>query len=117
MLRNVALYGRSGSGKSTIAELLTRQGYQHIKTGAACRKLCLDLFDSDAKTLMNQVTDALRAIDQTVWLRAALREALSPPFIFDSMRFPQDYVRLRDEDYLLVRVEAPRQERIRRLAA
>lgn len=114
---NIALYGRSGSGKSSVAEELLGHGYQHLKTGRACRRICTELFDSDDKSILNQVTDALRAIDPSVWLRSALGEAASDaPIVFDSMRFPSDYVRLRDEKYLLVRVEAERPTRLQRLA-
>lgn len=115
MARSIALYGRTGSGKSTIAHILEERGYQHLRTGLACRTLCLDLFGAESKTLMNQVTDALRAIDPSVWLRAALRHAASGPIVFDSMRFPQDYVYLRDQGYLLVKVVSRQSIRLQRL--
>lgn len=115
-MRSIALYGRTGSGKTTFGELLTGHGFQHVKAGVACRRLCLELFDSEAKGIMNRVADALRAIDQTVWLRAALHSASDMPFVFDSMRFPQDYVYMQERQCLTVKVVADQTLRLRRLA-
>jgi dephospho-CoA kinase len=113
--RNIALYGRSGSGKSTVGSMLVETGYQHLRTGAECRELCRTLFQSEAKTVMNRVTDALREIDPTVWLRAALVGASDAPVVFDSMRFPQDYAYLKERRYLLVRIDTPTALRLERL--
>jgi cytidylate kinase len=112
---NIALHGRSGTGKSTIAEyLVTQYRYQHAKTGAACRRLCRELFDSESKTLMNEVTDALRRIDPTVWLRAGLSGLRDDdPVVFDSMRFTEDYRYFHAHAYLLVDVRAPTSVKVR----
>ncbi len=114
---NVALHGRSGSGKSTVARyIVARYGYQHAKTGVACRKLCRELFGSESKTLMNEVTDALRKIDREVWLRAGLANLQeNQPIVFDSMRFAEDYAFFDARAYLLVDVRAPVDLRIQRL--
>jgi dephospho-CoA kinase len=115
---NVALHGRSGSGKSTVARYLVVQyGYQHAKTGAACRKICQELFGSETKTLMNEVTDSLRKIDSGVWLRAGLAGLQEDrPIVFDSMRFVEDYQFFVARAYLLVDIRAPVDLRVRRLA-
>ena len=115
-MRSIALYGRTGSGKTTLGKLLTGHGFQHVKAGVACRNLCLELFDSEAKGIMNRVADALRAIDQTVWLRAALRSTSDVPFVFDSMRFPEDYVYMQERRCLTVKIIAGQTLRLRRLA-
>ncbi len=93
-------------------------GYAHCKTGQACRDIALRLFGSDDKTLLNRITDALKAIDDEVWLRAALPPPdVSGPVIFDSMRFPADYDFLRAKGFQFWRVEAPLALRVERLVA
>jgi dephospho-CoA kinase len=114
---NIALYGRSGAGKSTLAQFLEQQhGYQHARTGVACRTLCRELFGSESKSLMNEVTDALRRIDDRVWLRAGLRGLRQDmPIAFDSMRFEADYTFFYAQGYILVEVRAPVMLRVARL--
>lgn len=120
MSTNIALYGPSGSGKSTIAALLIEEfGYVHCRTGAACRRVCLHLFQSDSKTLLNQVTDAMRSVDEAVWLRAAIAEVkhTDSPVVFDSMRFRYDLTYLRERGFSTVHVRATDAQRAERLAA
>jgi dephospho-CoA kinase len=118
--RNIALYGRTGSGKTTAADALVRNyGYVHRKTGGACRALCLELFGSEDKALMNKVTDALRSIDPAVWLRAALRETDTKParpIVLDSIRFRPDYQYVIERDFATIRITAPSDSRVERLA-
>jgi adenylate kinase family enzyme len=60
----IALSGRSGSGKTTVANyLVAKYGFTRCSTGAACRELCKNLFGGESKAILNQVTDALKAID------------------------------------------------------
>lgn len=117
---NIALYGRTGSGKTTVADALVRNfGYSHRKTGAACRALCLELFGSENKALMNQVTDALRDIDPAVWLRAALRgmeEGDGRPIVLDSIRFRPDYRYVIERGFVTIQVKAGSGSRVERLA-
>jgi cytidylate kinase len=115
--RNVALSGRSGAGKTAIAEYLAhRHGYRHLRSGALCRRICLDLFGVDSKEMLNAVTDAMRSIRSDVWISAALRpgEGLEP-IAFDSMRFATDYQRLKLAGFALWRVEARLDVRVGRL--
>lgn len=115
MLPNIALYGRSGSGKTTVAEYLVfKYGYHHARTGLACRHICQLLFGSESKTLLNQVADALMTIDKNVWLRAALLNA-SEPIILDSVRFLDEYEYLKQRGFLIWRIDASFEERIKRL--
>jgi dephospho-CoA kinase len=116
-MMNIALYGRSGSGKTTIAQFLVKNyGYNRCSTGDACRHVSKFLFQSESKKILNQVTDAMRIIDQNVWLRTAL--TLVPDdslIVFDSMRFFNDYNYLKARSFSLWKVEAPIELRLERL--
>jgi cytidylate kinase len=109
MNHKIALSGRSGSGKTTVAEyLVNKHGYARRSTGAACRDVCNRLFGDESKAILNKVTDALKAVDPNVWLRAAL-SCLDEdtPVVFDSMRFATDYAFLKNQGFEMWRVEAP----------
>jgi cytidylate kinase len=117
MRLNIALYGRSGSGKTLISEyLVAKHGYARCSTGSACRRVCRMLFESESKALLNQVTDALKAIDENVWLRASLSDApANRPLVLDSMRFDQDYLYLRRKGFRMIRVDASLRLRVERM--
>lgn len=118
MTLDVALYGPTGSGKSTVAEILVELGYQHLKSRRACRDICQLLFQSESKEILNDVTMALRRVDPHVWVMAALREgeSRSRPVVFDSMRFATDYDFFRARGFKLVRIDTDPGTRYRRLA-
>jgi hypothetical protein len=65
---------------------------------------------------MNRVTDALKQMDEDVWLNAALR-SVDPmaEIVFDSMRFERDYRFFRERAFALWRIEAPLPVRLARL--
>jgi dephospho-CoA kinase len=117
--KHIALSGRSGCGKTTVADyLVATHGYTRCSTGAACRELCRKLFDTESKAILNKVTDALKAVDADVWLRAALVSAAEHhPIVFDSMRFANDYAFLSGRGFLTWRIEAPHEVRLARMRA
>src|SRR5438552_18965303 len=117
MANKIALSGRSGSGKTTIAEyLVNKHGYTRCSTGAACRDVCNRLFGEESKAILNKVTDALKAVDPDVWLRAALSSLKEDmPVVFDSMRFATDYAFLKNQGFEMWRVEAPLSIRLVRM--
>jgi dephospho-CoA kinase len=95
---NIALYGRTGSGKTTVAlYLVQRHQYAHRHPGARCRSLALELFGTESKTVLNALSDCLRSIDANVWIRAELKREPddSRLIVFDGMRYQEDLAFLR----------------------
>src|SRR5258708_36291643 len=104
---NIALYGRSGSGKSTIAQYLKAEyGYEHVSPGHICRRICQELFNSEDRSILNAFNDAVRKIDSDVWLRNATRHARGQSWIvFDSMRFQEDWIYLKAKGFVMWKLE------------
>jgi dephospho-CoA kinase len=115
----IALVGRSGSGKTTIAEYL-RQKYLFAicSTGLRCRVLAREFFENESKTTLNLLTDALRKIEPGVWLKVALRDApeSSQRIVIDSIRFPEDLLLVKNQGAVVWRVDCSNELRVERLS-
>jgi hypothetical protein len=96
--------------------MVKEYGYVRCSTGEACRDICRRLFGTESKAVLNRVTDALKAIDPNVWLKAALSPIDGQSLVvFDSMRFGADYVFLQTQGFTMWRVEAPLAIRLLRM--
>ena len=106
---DIAIYGKSGSGKTTVARYLTeRYGFVHCPLGARCRELALELFGVDSKDVLNRLSDSLRDIDEEVWIKAAVHTLHpSKDNVIDGVRFPHDFDFFRERSFSLWRVAPP----------
>ena len=81
-----------------------------------CRRICQRLFGREDKEILNYVSDALRAIDETVWLRAALINCGRPEhLVLDSLRYEPDLAFAREQGLVTVAVELDDAIRLDRL--
>lgn len=113
--RGVAIMGRAGSGKTTLAEALVKAGVcEHLSSFAAALKrdlatLGVDKAQPGARALMIAYgTTWGRANDPDMWVER-LRFDLHDDFdghVIDDVRFPNEIAFLRDRGFLIVRTFA-----------
>ncbi|WP_186766720.1 HD domain-containing protein [Puniceibacterium confluentis] len=117
-LMQVALIGKSGVGKSTLAKLLNyHSGTERVSSGTICRQIAKLLFGNDDKSTTQTLDDALTSIDSSIFLNAALLTApTGRPICLDSLRFRSDYEIARRRGFTIVRVIAPDEVRVARLS-
>lgn len=145
LLPNFAVMGKMGAGKTSIAEILEQDyGYQRLSFAAELKRIAVDLFGPDALTnrkLMQDLGRYMREIDPMVWVNKALshlvrfdgdvprlpirvetfrprelRESFAP-VVVDDLRFPNEFHALRKEGFVILNVEAHRNQRVNRLKA
>ncbi|WP_350334323.1 HD domain-containing protein [Coralliovum pocilloporae] len=117
-LMRVALIGKSGVGKSTVAKLLNYHvGAERVSSGAICRQIAKLLFGNDDKSTTQTLDDVLTKIDSSIFLNAALLTApVGRSICLDSLRFKSDYEIARKRGFTIVRVIASDDVRVTRLA-
>jgi dephospho-CoA kinase len=117
VLPNLGLFGKSGAGKSTVARILCdNYGYKICNTGRWCRQISLALFGDDSTEHLHQISDALRSIDSSIFLKGALRHLdKDKPCVIDSVRHSTDIALIKPLGFFLVKVEITDEKRIDRL--
>jgi dephospho-CoA kinase len=133
MLPNIAILGKAGAGKSTVAGALRNHfNYDVVSFAGPLKDVAEDLWGFGARTdryKLQSLGVAVRAIDEDTWVDlfmdrvAALdSEALSIdgetyPICTDDCRFPNEYRRLKEVGWRFVRVHASIDTRVTRLRA
>ncbi|MEO9899234.1 hypothetical protein [Nisaea sp.] len=113
----IALIGKSGSGKSAVAEILSQKfDVPIIKTGAVCRKVSKILFGNEDKRSTQMLDDALTQIDGSIFLKSALRGVTDMDgYIIDSIRFSSDLSLAKYNGCKILRILAQDSIRVQRL--
>jgi dephospho-CoA kinase len=124
---DVCFVGKMGAGKTTAAEYLVNKcGYTRISFAQSVRDTAVLIWGKDALNdrgkLQKLGTDVVRAIDPDAWCNMATRRirdlrssGRASRFVVDDCRFPNEYWALKELGFVVVRVWAPRTDRLIRL--
>ena len=120
-MRNIALAGGMGAGKTTVAEYLAKQyGFAQVKISKPIYEIAELLWGPEAakdRALLQDLGTKMREIDPDVWINHYVK-SIKDAGVFivnDTMRFPNEYWALTRADFVTVRVLAPEAVRIDRL--
>lgn len=137
-LRNVAITGAMGSGKTSIAAVLVNAGYtktsfaEPIRNVAALAYGTIDkgkdyeIEDAEGhvstvsgRAVLQRVGQFIKHHDNLFWTRAFTRNAdnINSPLITDDMRFLHEYKALSQRGWIIVGLQCPVEVRIERLTA
>lgn len=122
-MRNIALAGGMGAGKSTVADYLANQyAYEKVKISEPIYEIAEKLRGPEAgknRALLQDLGAKLCEIDSVVWINYYVRMVESAPagvrIVNDTLRFRNEYWALKNADFVLVRVLAPEAVRVDRL--
>lgn len=122
-LPNIALIGRAGSGKDTVAQVIRDHfphlGYQRVALADPLKVMCQTTSD---RGLLQRVGVGVRELVEDGWVQLLLheierQEATGARIIVTDVRFPNELRALTERGFVAVRVLAPQSKRIERLTA
>ena len=106
----IALTGKAGSGKTTIAEYLVKNlGFQRYSFAAALKDIARELFFMDDKNraLLQGIGDKMRDLDVHVWVRyvvTRVEEEGHPDVVIDDLRFKNEELWLKAHNFVIIRL-------------
>lgn len=112
---DIALIGKAGTGKSTAAEFLaSNYSYTRLSIASTIRETAASLWGTNAassRSTLQSLGVAIRQIDPDTWINLALGKMDSPLnkdsiFVLDDVRFPNEYWKLRERDFITIRITA-----------
>jgi hypothetical protein len=134
MKRSIALVGRLGSGKSTVAGILAEQGYVRHSWAQGVRDIFSMAYDTitpenyadikervytvkfhggetkeSGRVILQRIgTEAMREqIDLDFWIKAGVKRLTDKPTVNDDTRFLNEAAALRERGFLIVRIVRP----------
>jgi dephospho-CoA kinase len=126
---DIAFVGKAGAGKTTGAEfLVVAAGYSRVSFAAPLKRVARIIWGPDAERdrgLLQWLGKVIRGRDPLAWANAARSEieerrrtqltGATTPVVIDDLRFPNEWEMLRELGFVIVRIEADKEQRIRRL--
>jgi len=119
----IGLTGKARSGKDTVANYLVEQYYfRRVAFGDALKKYVSEIFpdlanENKPRALLQRFGQSMREFDEDVWIKHALNQANGPNVVISDVRQPNEYRRLKELGYVIIRVESNTQNRFDRMMA
>lgn len=110
----IALSGKAGCGKSTIADALNKKGFIRMSFAHRLKVLCKELFPEKMTENKEEYRDVLqkfgmyaRNIDPIVWINVVVRilnRLNYPKVVIDDLRFYNEWWALKSRGFKMVRI-------------
>ena len=135
-MRNVALFGHMGSGKTTIADSLSRAGYQRISFSGPLKAVAelaygkidkgsdYEVVDAEGnkrkvsgREILQGVGQTIKDVDRDFWMKCFMRQVISfgdTPLVVDDGRFLFEWNELASDGWLTVGVNCHESVRMQR---
>src|SRR4051812_46597071 len=113
-----AFYGGPGAGKTTCPEYLVSQhGLKKLSFAEPLKQIAVMLWGDEAfkdRGKLQKLGTMLREIDEDVWVNPLLRkvEESDAPIVVDDCRFPNEFWRLKEKGFIMIRVLADEATRV-----
>lgn len=115
---NVALAGGMGAGKTEVSKALSvLHGYTLVKISTPIYDIARMLWPEPTRHQLQELGIKLRDIDPDVWLNLYVSnlEGVDYAVVNDTLRMPNEYWKLKELGFYMVRVNAPEALRVDRL--
>ena len=119
----IGLTGKARSGKDTVANyLVERYQFQRVAFGDALKRYVSEIFpdlsnENKPRALLQRFGQSIREFDEDVWIKHALNKANGPKVVISDVRQPNEYRRLKELGYVIIRVESNTRNRFDRMMA
>ena len=114
-MNRIALIGRMGSGKTTLANVFVNYNYNKISFGDKVKSVCSDLFKMPVeyknRQLIQDVAEKMKEIDNNVWINFVIGtiNQIDPycemKWIIDDCRFPNEYQKLKEIGFQFIYIK------------
>lgn len=120
MTLKIAILGKSGAGKDTVADyLIEKYGFTKIRFGTSLYEICEKYFGMKNKDrkLLQDVGLAMRSVKPTVFVDLAEQEILNTNtnIVVSDLRQPNEYEMLKKNGFEFLYIESDLNKRIDRL--
>jgi dephospho-CoA kinase len=119
----IGLTGKARSGKDTVANyLVERHQFQRVAFGDSLKRYLSEIFpdlinENKPRALLQRFGQSMREFDEDVWIKHALNKANGSKIVITDVRQPNEYRRLKELGYVIIRVESSIQSRFERMMA
>lgn len=114
----IAILGKGGSGKDTVANILREKGFKCVAFSDGLYEICRNFYGMTVKdrALLQDVGTAMRSVDEDVFVKRALSSLKNEEKqCVTDVRAVNEYMTLKSNGFVTVRVLCPLNERIKRI--